>query len=163
MRTARTNHFRIVMGAGLLLVLVGSPLVLGLTNPAPDASSEIAGFVGMYTSGLSSLGVAGLVALPLAIFFALWLMAGERRQVNRKYLAQGARNRVNALQSLRTLAIILGASGLIVGSLAGLYAGMIAVRPELYMELPIPFFTFGLAIPSFLGGLVLYVLGRVGR
>ena len=117
----------------------------------------------MYASGLGSLGVAGLVALPLAIFFALWLMAGERRQVNRRYLAQGARNRVNAFQSLRTLAIILGASGLIVGSLAGLYASMIAMRPDLYVELPLPFFTFGLAIPTFLAGLVLYILGRPQR
>jgi len=50
-----------------------------------------------------------------------------------------------------------------VGSLAGLYAAMIALRPDLYSELPIPFFTFGLAIPSFLGGLALYVLGRLGR
>jgi hypothetical protein len=151
------------MGAGLLLVLVGSPLLLGFTRPAPNAGTEVLGFVGAYTSGLNSLGVAGLVALPLAIVFALWLMAGERRLVNRKYLAQGARNRVNALASLRTLAIILGAAGLIVGSLAGLYAAMIAMRPDLYSELPIPFFTFGLAIPTFLGGLVLYVLGRVGR
>jgi hypothetical protein len=151
------------MGAGLLLVLVGAPLLLGLTRPAPDASTEIAGFVGMYTSGLGSLGVAGLVALPLAIVFALWLMAGERREVNRKYLAQGWRNRVNALHSLRTLAIILGAAALIVGCLAGLYAAMIAVRPELYSELPISFFTFGFAAPCFLGGIVLYLLGRLGR
>jgi hypothetical protein len=151
------------MGGGLLLVLVGSPMLLGLTRPAPDVSTEVLGFVGMYTSGLNSLGVAGLVALPLAVLFALWLMAGERRQVNRKYLVQSARNRVNAFHSLRTLAIILGASGLIVGSLAGLYAAMIAMRPDLYSELPIPFFTFGLAIPCFLGGLTLYVLGRLGR
>jgi hypothetical protein len=163
MRTARTNHFRIVMGAGLLLVLVGSPLLLGLTRPPSGGEAEVPGLVGVYASGLGSLGVAGLVALPLAVFFSLWLMAGERRQVNRKYLAQGARNRVNALQSLRTLAIIIGAAGLIVGSLAGLYAAMIAIRPDLYLELPIPFFTFGLAFPSFLGGLVLYVLGRLGR
>lgn len=151
------------MGAGLLLVLVGSPMLLGLTRPAPDASSEIAGFVGVYASGLGSLNVAGLVALPLAVFFALWLMAGERRHVNRKYLSQGWRNRVNALQALRTLAIILGASGLIVGCLAGLYAAMIAVRPDLYLELPISFFTFQFAIPCFLGGLALYLLGRLGR
>jgi hypothetical protein len=151
------------MGAGLLLVLVGLPLLLGVTAPAPSAKTEVLGFVGMYASGLNSLGVAGLVALPLAILFALWLMAGERRQVNRKYLVQSARNRVNALHSLRTLAIILGASGLIVGTLAGLYATMIAMRPELYFELPIPVFTFGLAIPCFLGGLVVYVLGRLGR
>jgi hypothetical protein len=151
------------MGAGLLLVLVGSPMLLGLTRPAPEAASEIAGFVGVYASGLGSLGVAGLVALPLAVFFALWLMAGERRHVNRKYLAQDWRNRVNALQSLRTLSIILGAAALIVGCLAGLYAAMIALRPDLYFELPIPFFTFGVAIPCFLGGLVLYVLGRLSR
>jgi len=151
------------MGAGLLLVLAGSPLLLGMTRPGPGVHEEVPGLVGVYASGLSSLGMAGLVALPLALIFAFWLMAGERRAVNRKYLHGSARNRVNFVHGLRTFAIIIGATGLIVGSLAGLYAALVAARPDIAFELPLPFFTFQLAVPCLLIGGALYAAGRIGR
>lgn len=161
MRTARPNRFRIYMGAGLLILLAAAPMLLGFARPAGRA--DVPGLFGVYTHGLTSLGIAGMVALPLAVIFALWLMAGERRAVNRKYLHGSARARVNFFQSLRTLAIVGGAAGLIVGSLAGLYALIVAARPEVAFELPLPFFTLQLAGTCLLVGGLLYALGRAGR
>jgi hypothetical protein len=40
---------------------------------------------------------------------------------------------------------------------------MMVARPDLYRELPLPFFTFQLAIPCLLIGGVLYAAGRVNR
>jgi hypothetical protein len=134
-----------------------------LTKPKPGVASEVPGLVNVYAAGLNSLDVAAYVALPLAAVFLLWLMAGERRVVNRKYLNQGARNRVNFVAFLRTMSIILGAAGIIVGCLSGLYSAMIAARPDLQYELPIPFFTFQLALVCLLGGGALYAIGRLGR
>jgi hypothetical protein len=162
MRRHRTKRLRVFM-VGSLAALAVSPLVLLWTRPRPGVATEVPGMVQVYASGLNSLGVAALVALPLAVIFLLWLMAGERREVNRKYLAQGARNRVNFAASLRTMSIVLGASGIIIGCLAGLYAGMIAARPDLQYELPIPFFNFQVALVSLLGGGALYAIGRLGR
>ena len=162
MRRHRTKRLRVFM-VGSLAALAVSPLVLLWTRPRSGAANEIPGLVGVYASGLNSLGVVAFVALPLAVIFLLWLMAGERREVNRKYLAQGARNRVNFVAGLRTMSIVLGAAGIIIGCLAGLYAGMIAARPDLQYELPIPFFTFQLALVCLLGGGALYAIGRVGR
>ena len=150
------------MGAGLLLVLASAPMLLGFTNPLADGH-DAPGFFGLYASGLSSLGIAGLVALPLAVIFAFWLMAGEQRVANRKYLHGSARARVNFVQSLRSFAIIFGAAGLIVGSLAGLYAALVDARPDVAFELPLPFFTFELAVPCLLIGGALYAAGRIGR
>ena len=162
MRRHRTRRYRFFM-VGSLLALGVSPLVLLWTRPKPGAATEVPGMVDVYASGLNSLGVAAYVALPLAVIFLLWLMAGERREVNRKYLNQGARDRVNFVASLRTMSIILGAAGIIIGSLSGLYAAMIAPRPDLQYELPLPFFTFQLALYCLLGGGALYAIGRVGR
>jgi len=162
MRRHRTKRFRVFM-IGSLAALAVSPLVLLWTRPRPGVATEVPGMVQVYASGLNSLGVAAYVALPLATIFLLWLMAGERREVNRKYLAQGARNRVNFVAGLRTMSIVLGAAGIIIGCLAGLYAGMIAARPELQYELPLPFFTFQIALLSLLGGGALYAVGRLGR
>jgi hypothetical protein len=162
MRRHRTKRLRLFM-VGSLAALAVSPLVLLWTRPRPGVATEVPGMVQVYASGLNSLGVAALIALPLAAVFLLWLMAGERREVNRKYLAQGARNRVNFVAGLRTMSIVLGAAGIIIGSLAGLYAGMIAARPELQYELPLPFFTFQVALLCLLGGGALYAVGRVGR
>ncbi len=162
-RARRTNRIRIAMGASLFLALAGAPLLLGFTRPSPGAATELPQLVGVYVSGFSSLGLAGLVALPLALLFSVWLMAGQRRDVNRRWLQQTARNRRNLVETGRTLAIIAGSVGLIVGSLSGLYATFIAARPDLQYELPIPFFTFEFAIPCLLIGGALYAAGRIGR
>jgi hypothetical protein len=156
------------MGAAMFAALAGAPLLLGLTRPAEEpakavVTSEVPGVVGLYANGLTSLGIAGLVALPLAMIFAIWLMAGQQREVNRRFLGKGARNRRNLIEASRTLAIIVGSVGLIVGSLAGLYAAMMTARPDLKYELPIPFFTFELAVPCLLIGGALYAAGRLGR
>jgi len=65
--------------------------------------------------------------------------------------------------TLRTMAILLGAAGLIVGSLSGFYAAMIHARPDIYNQLPLPFLTAELALISLLGGAALYAAGRFGR
>jgi hypothetical protein len=163
MRHHRTNKRLRVFRVGGFAALALSPLVLLWTRPKAGAATEVPGMVDVYASGLNSLGVAAFVALPLAAIFLLWLMAGERREVNRKYLNQGARDRVNFVAFLRTMSIILGAAGIIIGCLAGLYSGMIAARPDLQYELPIPFFNLQVAIYSFLGGGALYAIGRIGR
>ena len=158
----RTNRLRIVLDAGVLLLLAGAPMLLGAARPGSGAHADVPGMLDVYTSGFHSLGVAWMVALPLAMLFALWLMAGERRLVNRKYLHGNARDRVNFVASLRMLAILIGAAGLIVGSLSGLYVALIAARPDLGYELPLPF-TFERALACLLGGGVLYIAGRMGR
>lgn len=163
MRFYKTRRLRIISGASLLLVLTGLPVILGLTGPAHGAARQAPGFLVTYASGLSSLGVAGLVAFGLAIIFGLWLLAGERRQVGLKYLGASARRHHNLVETARTLAIVFGAAGLIVGSLAGLYAAMIQGNPEYYRQLPLPFFTAELALVCLLGGGGLYAAGRIGR
>jgi Na+/pantothenate symporter len=162
MRRHRIRRYRFFRVGGFVALAI-SPLVLLWTRPKPGAATEVPGMVDVYASGLNSLGVAAYVALPLAVIFLLWLMAGERREVNRKYLNQGARDRVNFVAFLRTMSIILGAAGIIIGCLAGLYSGMIAARPELQYELPLPFFTFQIALYCLLGGGALYAVGRLGR
>jgi hypothetical protein len=97
------------------------------------------------------------------VVFVLWVLTGDRKLVNRKYLHGGVRARVNLVASLRTLAIVIGAAGLIVGSLAGFYAALVAARPDLAYDLSLQFFTFELALGCMLGGGALYALGRFGR
>lgn len=163
MRFRRTRRLRIISGATLLLFLAGLPVLLGLTRPAHGAAGETPGVALVYTQGLSSLSIAGLAAICLALVFALWMIAGQHQEVNRKYLGQNARRRHNTVATLRTLAVILGGAGLIVGSLAGLYAGILQARPDLYARLPLPFFTAELALICLLGGGALYAAGRFGR
>ncbi len=162
MRYRRTKRLRIASAAALLLLLTGAPLLLGLSWPGAGAGGDVPGVVKAYAIGLNSLGVAALVALPLAIVFLLWLMAGERRLVNLKYLGQNARNRHNLVESLRTLATILGGAGLIIGSLMGLYGAMIVARPDLAGGLP-SFVTLELALICLLASGLLYAAGRIGR
>jgi len=163
MRFHRTRRLRIISGASLLLVLTGVPVILGLTRPGASAA-DTPGFVGAYTSGLSSLGLAGFVALILAVVFGLWLLAGKRQAIDRKYYAASSGRRLHNLkEAARTLAIIVGAAGVIVGSLAGFYAAMLHARPDLADRLMLPFMTAELAIAGLLGGGVLYALGRLGR
>lgn len=163
MRFYKTRRLRIISGASLLLILTGIPALLGLTRPAEGIATETPGIVRVYTSGMSSLGTAGLVAFAFAVVFALWLLAGQRQEVNRRFLGKNARRRHGAVATLRTLAIIIGAAGLIVGSLSGLYAAMIHARPDAYNQLPLPFFTAQLALIGLLGGGALYAAGRIGR
>lgn len=163
MRFYRTRRLRIISGATLLLFLAGLPVLLGLTRPAQGVGGETPGVALVYAHGLSSLSIAGLASLCLALVFAVWLIAGQHQQVNRKYLGRNARRRHNTVATLRTLAIILGAAGLIVGSLSGLYAGMLQARPDLYQALPLPFFTAELALICLIGGGGLYAVGRLGR
>jgi hypothetical protein len=162
MRTRQPKRIRLIAGAGLFLLLIATPLLLGLWRPAASEGSALPGVVGVYADGFSSLGIAGLIALPLAGLFALWLILGEQRAVNRRMLAQRARNRRNGIEAIRTLAIILGAAGLIVGSLSGLYASLIAVRPDVAIAPNLPL-TFELAIPCLIIGGIAYAIGRLIR
>jgi len=163
MRYRDPKRLRIISFASVLLVLTGLPAIVGLTRLAPDPAGAPPGIVTTYTSGLSALGGAGLAATGLAILFGVWLFISQRRDVGRVYLMASARRRRNLVEDARTLAVILGASGLIIGSLAGLYAGMIQARPDLVERFPLPFLTPGLAIGCLLGGGLLYAAGRFGR
>ncbi|RYG31075.1 MAG: hypothetical protein EON93_13615 [Burkholderiales bacterium] len=157
----RTQPLRIISGATLLLFLIGLPLVLGLTRPS-TGQVEAPGIVVAYAMGLTSLSIAGLVALVFAVIFSVWLIAGRREEIHRKYLGKSARRHHNTVATLRLLAITIGAAGLIVGTLAGLYGAMIQARPETYNQLPLPFLTVELALIGLIGGGILYALGRVG-
>jgi hypothetical protein len=159
MRFYKTRRLRIISGASLLLLLTAVPVFLAITRPPPGATSEAPGFVVAYASGLSSLGIAGLVAFGLAVMFSVWLLNSQSHHVGQKYVGRRRRDHV---ESLRTLAIILGSAGLIVGSLAGLYAAMMRARPDLYSSLPLPFLTAELAISCLLGGGLVYAAGRIG-
>lgn len=156
----RTQPLRIVSGALLLLFLAGFPLVLGLTRSPTDA--EAPGVVVAYAKGLSSLSIAGIAALIFAVIFSVWLIAGQREKIHRKYLGKSARRHHGLVATLRTLAITIGGAGLIVGTLAGLYGAMIQARPETYDQLPLPVLTTELALICLFGGGLLYGLGRLG-
>ncbi len=163
MQFRRTRRLRIISGASLLLFLTGLPLALGLTRPPEPGLGQAPGIVVVYTHGLASLGWAGILAAALAVVLAGWVILGQRQEVHRRYLGANARRRHNFTETARTLAIIFGAAGLIVGSLSGLYAAMMHARPDLYYSLPLPFFTAELALTCLLGGGVLYAAGRIGR
>ena len=160
MRFYKTRRLRIISGASVLLVLTAIPVLLGLTRPKPGEMSEASGLVAAYTTGLSSLGLAGMVALGLAILFSVWLFNSQSFHVGEKYVG---RRRRNLDKTLRTAAIILGSAGLIVGSLAGLYAAMMHARPDLYYRMPLPFITAELALACLFGGALVYAAGRIGR
>lgn len=163
MQFRQTRRLRIISGASLLLFLTGLPLALGLTRPPGPGLGEAPGIVVVYTHGLASLGWAGILAAVLAVVLAGWVILGQRQEVHRRYLGANARRRHNFAETARTIAIIFGAAGLIVGSLSGLYAAMMHARPDLYYSLPLPFFTAELALTCLLGGGVLYAAGRIGR
>ena len=163
MKYRRTRRLRIISSASLLLFLAGLPLALGLTRPSADAAGDPPGVVLIYTHGLSSLGWAGLVAAILAVVTGIWLILGQRQEIHRRYLGANARRRHNFTELARTVAIVGGAAGLIIGSLSGLYAAMMQARPDLYNSLPLPFFTAQLALTCLLGGGALYAAGRIAR
>ncbi len=164
MRFYKTKRLRIISGATLLLILTGLPVYVGLTRPgASMGDNELPGILVVYSHGLGSLGMAGAFSLGFAIIFSMWLVAGEHDAVNRKYLGQNARRHHGLVATLRTLSIIGGGAGLIVGSLSGLYVAMIQARPEAYYQLPLPFFTSELTLYCLIGGGILYAAGRLGR
>lgn len=163
MRFYAPRRSRFLTGALILALLVAMPLVFGLIRPpAGHEPSPLPGVVGVYAHGFSSLGLAGLIALPLGALFALWLILGERKAVNRRVLAQSHRRRANGLEAARTLGTIFGAAGLIVGSLAGLYALMREYAAHAMIEPYLPL-TFELAIPCLVLGGLAYTLARIGR
>lgn len=159
MRSYKPRRLGIVSGALLLLILAGLPVLLGLTRPQPG---DAPGVVLVYTHGLSSLGSTGMVALGLAVIFGAWLLAKQRKEVNRKYLSRSARRWHNTIAALRTLAITVGGASLIAGSLSGLYIAMMQARPDLYDQLALPFVTGQLAVICLVGGGGLYAAGRLG-
>jgi len=163
MKYRRTRRLCIISGASLLLFLAGLPLALGLTRPSHAEAGEAPGVVLIYAHGLSSLGWAGLVSGVLAAVMGIWLVQGQRQEVHRRYLGANARRRHNFTELARTLAIIGGAAGLIIGSLSGFYAAMMQARPELHHTIPLTFLTAQLALTCLLGGGALYALGRIGR
>jgi hypothetical protein len=160
MRFFKTRRLRIISGASLLLLLTAFPVFLTLTRPPPGSTSDAPAFVVAYTTGLSALGLAGMVALGLAALFVVWLLNGQSHHVGQKYVG---RRRRDFDKSLRSVAIILGTAGLIVGSLAGFYAAMMHARPDLYSRMPLPFLTAELEIACLLGGALVYAAGRIGR
>ncbi len=163
MRYRDPKRLRIISFASVMLVLAGVPVFVGLTRLAPDPAGDPPGIVSTYTSGLSALGGIGAFTSVLAVLFGIWLFISQRREVGRKYLMASSRRRRNLVEDARTLAIILGAAGLIIGSLAGLYAAMMHARPDLISRLALPFLRAELAVGCLLGGGLLYAAGRIGR
>jgi hypothetical protein len=163
MRYRDPKRLRIISFASVMLVLVGLPVIVGLTRFAPDPAGTPPGIATTYAAGLSALGGASLAATVLALLFGVWLFVSQHRDVGRKYLMPSSRRRRYLVEDARTLAIVLGTAGLIIGSLAGLYAAMLHARPDLMDRLALPFLTPGLAIGGLLAGGLLYAAGRFGR
>ena len=152
---------RLMLGGCLLLVAMATPLAVDFahSNFSPQPRLDA---VGVYASGLAALDTAAVVALPLAVIFALWLIRGEQHQVNVPILDQRARNRQNLINGGRTVLVVLGAAGLIIGGLGALYAALSAMRPELAAAPGLPF-SFKLALPCLAAGGLAYGLGKIGR
>jgi hypothetical protein len=163
MRFYKTRRLRIISGASLLLLLTGAPVLLGVMRPSEPHATDAPAALVAYARGLSSMGLAGFVALGFAALFGLLLLDQKRQKVGRIYLAPNARRYRNLVEMSRTLAVILGAAGLIVGSLAGFYAALLHARPDLATRLFLPFLTSELALGGLFVGGALYALGRLGR
>jgi hypothetical protein len=163
MRYRDPKPLRIISFASVMLVLAGLPVFVGVTRLAPDPAGQPPGIVSAYTSGLSALGGIGHFTTALAVLFGVWLFVNLRREVGRKYLMASSRRRRNLVEDARALGVVLGAAGLIIGSLAGLYAAMLHARPDLIPRLALPHLTGELGIGCLLGGALLYAAGRFGR
>jgi hypothetical protein len=153
---------RLMLAGCLLLVAMATPLLVDLARPHAFLRTTHHDTVSVYASGLSALDTAAVVALPLAMIFALWLIRGEQREVNVRILNQRARNRQNLINALRTLAVVIGVGSLIAGCLGGLYAGLTALRPGLAFA-PGLHFTLGAALACLIGGGAAYAAGKAGR
>ena len=163
MRFRDPKRLRIISVASVLLLLTGLPMLVGLTRFVPDRSAQPPGILATYASGLSALSGAAIMASVLSVLFAIWHFVNLRRDVGRKYLMQSSRRRRNLVEDARTVGIILGVAGLIIGSLAGLYASMAHARPDLVNGMPALHLSAELAIGCLFGGALLYVAGRFGR
>ena len=163
MRYRDPKRLRIISFASVMLLLAAPPVFVGLTRLAPDPAGHPPGIMTAYTSGLSALGGIGIVTSSLVVLFGLWLFVNQRRDVGRRFLMASSRRRRNLVEDARSLGVVLGAAGLIIGSLAGLYAGMLHARPDLMDRLMLPHLTAELAIGCLLGGALLYTAGRFGR
>jgi hypothetical protein len=163
MRFRDPKRLRIISGASVLLLLTGLPMMVGLTRFVPDPSAQSSGITATYTSGLAALSGAVVIASVLSVLFAIWHFVNLRRDVGRRYLMQSSRRRRNLVEDARTVGILLGVTGLIIGSLVGLYASMIHARPDQVINMPLPHLSAELAIGCLLGGAVLYAAGRAGR
>ncbi|MEP7210622.1 MAG: hypothetical protein ABI740_07275 [Alphaproteobacteria bacterium] len=152
---------RLMLAGFLLLVAMATPLAVDLAHPS-SLHGVRPGTVGVYASGITALDTAAIVALPLAAIFVLWLIRGEQREVNVRILNQRARNRQNFINGLRTLLVVGGGAGLIVGSLAAIYAILTAIEPNLAVMRAFPL-TFNLALPCLVAGGLVYALGKIGR
>jgi hypothetical protein len=153
---------RLMLAGFLLLVAMATPLAVDLAHPHSFLRGARPDTAGVYAAGLTALDTAAIVALPLAVIFAMWLIRGEQREVNVRILNQRARNRQNLINGARTLLVLLGGAGLIVGSLASIYAIVAAIEPDLAVAQGLPF-TFGLALPCLAIGGLAYALGKIGR
>jgi protein-S-isoprenylcysteine O-methyltransferase Ste14 len=163
MRFRDPKRLRIISGASVLLLLTGLPVMVGLSRFLPDASTQPPGIMATYATGLTALGGAVVGASVLSVLFIIWHFINQRRNVGRKYLMQRSRRRRNLVEDARSLAIILGVTGLIIGSLAGLYASMMHARPDMVGRLPLPHLTGELAITCLFVGALLYISGRFDR
>ena len=163
MRFRDPKRLRIISGASVLLLLTGLPMIVGLTRFVPDPSAKPPGIMATYASGLTALSGAVMMASVLSVLFAIWHFVNLRRDVGRKYLMQSSRRRRNLVEDARTVGIILGVAGLIIGSLAGLYASMVHARPDLVNVMPALHVSAELAIGCLFGGALLYIAGRFGR
>jgi hypothetical protein len=153
---------RLMLAGFLLLVAMATPLAVELAHPHSLMHGARPDTAGVYAMGLSALDTAAIVALPLAVIFALLLIRGEQRGVNVRVLNQRARNRQNLINALRVLLVVVGAAGLIVATLAALYAGLTALRPDLAFEHG-PHLTLGVALACLVGGGAAYAVGKAGR
>ena len=163
MRYRDPKRLRIISVASVLLILTGVPVFIGLTRWFPDPAGEAPGIMTTFTSGLASLGLASLVATILGGLLGLALFISQRRNVGRKYLMASSRRRRYLVEDARFFAIVFGVTGLIIGSLAGLYAAMLHARPDLARQFDLSFLTPQLALGCLLGGGLLYAAGRFDR
>lgn len=151
---------RLVLAGFVLLVVMATPLAIDMARASHLAPGAHANAVAVYATGLTALDAAAVIALPLAVVFALWLIRGEQRRVNVRILNQRARDRRNLIDGGRALLVIAGCTGLIVGVLTGLHAVLMLIRPDLSAVPGLPS-GFGLALVALLGGGLAYWLGKL--
>jgi hypothetical protein len=156
----RTRYpVRQVIGASAVILLACAPLI---ATQAPAASSGQTAADTLTTFSLKAFALAGWVALPLAIVFALCVLASQRRDVALRILNQNGRNQRNFLETARMVATIGGCASIIVGAISALYARVLAIRPDLIPAPHLPL-TLPLAFACLVGGGLIYALGRIGQ